>query len=377
MDYSIDALVIGAGVIGLAVARTLAMNGLETIVVEQADAIGTQASSRNSEVIHAGIYYPHGSLKARLCVRGKALLYAYAAERNIPYRRCGKLILAVEEEERRGLARISQTAAAAGVIDLESLGTRDISALEPNASGIAGLFSPSTGIIDSHQMMLALQADLERSGGVIAFNSPVEGGILTTKSGAWHTVRVGGTDPISIGTRVLVNAAGLCAGTVWRTLGGVGHCGLSPGQYYAKGHYYSYSGEAPFSRPVYPLPQRGGLGVHATPDLAGQVRFGPDVCWIDTLDYGFDDSRHDAFVATIRRYYPHVDGERLTPGYTGIRAKLAGADAPASDFLILTPEVTRISGYVGLHGIESPGLTASLAIAEHVAQALGLTSAVT
>jgi L-2-hydroxyglutarate oxidase LhgO len=364
MGYRTDAVVIGAGVVGLAIARALALRGLETIVLEKAAHIGSETSSRSSEVIHAGIYYPPGSMKAELCVRGKALLYDYLEDRGLPHARCGKLIVASDAAEKTRLEAIADRAGHCGVTDLVPVSAEQIAKIEPNVHGAMGLLSPSTGIVDSHQYMLSLQGEFEAAGGAIAFSTPVESGRLA--SSGEHLIITGGEAAASLGCRVLVNASGLYARDTWLRLTDPGGSSLIPPQYYAKGHYYSYTGQAPFSRLIYPLPGDGGLGVHATLDLAGQVRFGPDVRWVDDLGYGFDDSLRIDFARTIRSYYPAVDYERLQPGYTGIRPKVVSCGEADGDFVIVTEREHGIPGFCSLHGIESPGLTASLAIAENV-----------
>lgn len=365
MDYTIDAVVVGAGVVGLAVGRALALKGLETIVLEQATCIGSETSSRNSEVIHAGIYYPPGSLKAKYCVRGKELLYDYLQSRNIPHALCGKLLVAQHSDEGSRLTDIAARARQCGVNDLLALSPTEVNKLEPLVRPGAGLFSPSTGIFDSHQFMLSLQGDLEAAGGIVVLSSPVSGGNLSRQGK--HTVISGLQNQTSLSCRILVNATGLWARDTWLCLAGATEAGLVPEQFFAKGHYYSYSGKAPFSHLVYPLPESGGLGVHATLDLADQVRFGPDVRWTKQRDYAFDDSAREEFVHAIHKYFPTLEPDRLLPAYTGIRPKVAAPGVADGDFMILTEKEHGIPGYVSLHGIESPGLTASLAIAEDVA----------
>jgi L-2-hydroxyglutarate oxidase LhgO len=365
MDYTIDAVVIGAGVVGLAVGRALGLRGMETIVLEQATCIGSETSSRNSEVIHAGIYYPPGSLKAKYCVQGKELLYDYLQSRKIPHSRCGKLLVAQHASEGGRLTDIAARAKRCGVSDLVTLSPAEVNKLEPLLRSGAGLFSPSTGIFDTHQFMLSLQADLEAAGGLVVLSSPVSGGAIGRQGK--HTVISGGENPTSLNCRVLINASGLSARDTWLRLAGATGTNLVPEQYFAKGHYYSYSGKAPFAHLVYPLPESGGLGVHATLDLGGQIRFGPDVRWVEQRDYDFDDSAREAFIHSIRKYFPTLEPDRLQPAYTGIRPKVAAPGAADGDFKILTEREHGIPGYVSLHGIESPGLTASMAIAEDIA----------
>ena len=364
----VDCIVIGAGVVGLAVARRLAREGREVVVVEAEDAIGTHTSSRNSEVIHAGIYYAPGSLKARLCVPGRQALYAYCDAHGVAHRRCGKLIVAASDEQRPALARLRAQALANGVDDLRELSAAQARAMEPELSCVAALLSPSTGIIDSHAYMLALQGDAEARGAVLALRSPVEAG----RAGAGGIeLEVGGEQRTRIDARWVVNSAGLHAQRVAASLAGFPAAQVPP-CHYAKGNYYTLAGRAPFSRLIYPIPEAAGLGVHLTLDLAGQARFGPDVEWIAAIAYRVDPRRADAFYREIRRYWPRLPDGALAPGYSGIRPKLQAPGEPARDFLIQGPRDHGIAGLVNLFGIESPGLTASLAIADCV---LGLLDA--
>lgn len=364
---STDAIVIGAGVVGLAVARALALAGREVIVLEAADAIGTETSSRNSEVIHAGIYYDRGSIKARMCVAGKHLLYRYCSEHGIAHANCGKLIVATSAEQLGTLDKIRAQATANDVPDLRPLGPDEVGAMEPAVYCVGALFSPSTGIIDSHGFMLALQGDAEDHGAMIAFNSPVKAGRIVD-----HGIEldVGGADPMSIRANVVVNSAGIHAQALARTLVNFPVTHVPP-SYYCKGNYYTLTGRSPFSRLVYPVPEAAGLGVHVTIDLAGQARFGPDVEWIDTIGYDVDLRRADSFYAAIRRYWPDLRDGQLQPGYAGIRPKIQAKGEAAKDFVIAGPADHGVPGLVHLFGIESPGLTASLAIAEHVKNLLG------
>lgn len=359
----LDAVVIGGGVIGLAVARALALRGRAVTLLESESRLGQHTSSRNSEVIHAGIYYPPGSLKARLCVAGKALLYAYATEHDVAHRQLGKLIVATRSDEVPALEQIRSGAEQCGVHDLEWLEARDVTALEPAVKAVRGLLSPSTGIVDSHSLMSALRKDAVGHGAEIVTNSPVVGGAVL--DGGGFELDIGGADPTSVRCRTLVNAAGLWAQNVARSLRGVPPSSIPP-QHFAKGHYFTLSGKSPFSHLVYPVPEPGGLGVHVTLDLAGQARFGPDVSWLDGVDYGFEDGREARFYSAIRAYFPALGDGALTPGHTGIRPKLAGAGAPASDFIIQGENDHGVPGLINLYGIESPGLTASLALAEQV-----------
>lgn len=363
MTDTIDCVVIGAGVVGLAVARACARQGWETVLVEAENAIGTGTSSRNSEVIHAGIYYARDSLKARLCVEGKRKLYAYCEEKGVAYRRCGKLIVATGESQLDALRAIRAAAAANGVDDLAWLAREEALAKEPALDCVAALESPSTGIVDSHGLMLALQGDFEAAGGMIAFCSPVVGGAV--RAGQPILLEVGGAEPTQLLATRVVNSAGLYAQQVAQTLRGIRAASILPWRY-AKGNYYSLAGAAPFSRLVYPVPEPGGLGVHLTLDLGGQARFGPDVEWIDAIDYTVDPRRAEHFYAAIRRYWPALPDGALLPGYAGIRPKLA----QSGDFVIQDAGEHGANGLVNLYGIESPGLTASLAIADEVVERL-------
>jgi L-2-hydroxyglutarate oxidase LhgO len=362
----VDCVVIGAGVVGLAIARALSLKGRDVLVLEAERAIGTGSSSRNSEVIHAGIYYPTASLKAELCVTGRGLLYAYCEARQISHRRLGKLIVATSAEELPVLGNYLRQARANGVEDLTELGAVQARTLEPEVDCVAGLFSPSTGILDTHGLMLAYQADLEARGGIVSLGSPVTGGALSRGE---IELSIGGRSPMSLRTSMLVNAAGLTAQRISASLDGL-RADAVPGRFLAKGHYYALTGRSPFGRLVYPIGSSANLGTHATLDLHGQTRFGPDVAWIGEVDYAFDDSRRASFVAAIRRYYPKLDESRLQPAYTGIRPKIVGPAQPAADFCIRGPADHDGCPYVALYGIESPGLTASLAIAQHVVQLL-------
>ena len=360
---AVDAVVIGAGVVGLAVARALALAGREVVVLESASAIGTHTSSRNSEVIHAGLYYPTGSLKARLCVAGREALYAYCEANDVAHRRIGKMLVATVEEEIAALVAYKKQAELNGVTDLTWLTADEAHALEPDVRCVRALMSPSTGIVDSHGLMVAFQRDTLRRGGAVVFESPVEGGTIT---GDGIVLRIGGQAPTAVRCRTVVNAAGLFAQGVARSFEGLAAATIPP-CCYAKGHYFVLSGRSPFRRLVYPLAVAGGLGVHVTLDLGGRARFGPDVSWIDGIDYSFDESRAGAFYTAIRRYWPDLPDGALEPGYTGIRPKLGPAGTPAQDFMIQGPAEHGVPGLVNLYGIESPGLTASLAIADQVA----------
>jgi L-2-hydroxyglutarate oxidase LhgO len=369
MTERVETVVVGAGVVGLAIARRLALAGQEVVVLEAAGAIGTGTSSRNSEVVHAGIYYPPGGLKARACVAGRKALYAYCAERGVACRAVGKLIVAADAGQWDKLRATVRQAQANGVDDLRELTAQEAQALEPDLLCAGALLSPSTGIVDSHGYMLALQGDLENAGGVVALNAPLtaaeivaDGFLLTT----------GGDAPMRLGCRRLVNAAGLNAWDVGRLLTGV----PVPPQRFAKGNYFALSGcRAPFSRLIYPAPEDGGLGVHLTLDLAGQARFGPDVEWLDEtrperLDYRVEPTRCRGFYAAVRRYWPGLPDGALVPAYAGVRPKLSGPGEPAADFMIQGPADHGVAGLAQLFGIESPGLTASLELADLTATAL-------
>jgi len=360
----VDAVVVGAGVVGLAVARALALAGREVVIVEAEAAIGTHTSSRNSEVIHAGIYYPAGSLKARACVEGKRLLYEYCASHGVPHRRCGKLIVASDKNQIDELEVMRQKAQANGVTDLAPLTRAQALAMEPALSCAAALHSPSTGIIDSHALMLAYLGDAEARGAMLALRSPLKNAFA--KKGGFD-IHVGNSEAIR--ASILINSAGLKAPTVAKTIEGYDR-NLAPRELYAKGNYYSLSGKSPFSRLVYPVPEPGGLGVHVTLDLAGQARFGPDVEWVDGISYEVDPRRAERFYAAIRRYWPGLPDGALLPGYAGIRPKTTGQGEPASDFALQGPRQHGVPGLLHLFGIESPGLTASLALAELVLEEL-------
>jgi L-2-hydroxyglutarate oxidase LhgO len=360
----VDAVVIGAGVVGLAVARALAQRGREVLILEAADRFGSGVSSRNSEVIHAGIYYPRGSLKARLCVAGRELLYAFCREHGVAHRRCGKLIVASRESQLAELERIRAAALANGV-ELSSLGRPDALALEPGLRCAAALHSPLTGIIDAHACMLALLGQAESRGVLLVCDSAVTG--LALRAGGFE-VAVNGA-PASLHARALVNSAGLSAPGLARLMEGFPPERVPTG-YLAKGSYFTLAGRAPFARLIYPLPIPGGLGVHLTLDLAGRARFGPDVEWVGELDYTVDAKRAAGFYDAIRAWWPALPDAALEPAYAGIRPKITAPGEPAADFRIDGQAAHGVPGLVQLFGIESPGLTASLAIAEHVADLL-------
>ena len=362
----IDCVVIGAGVVGLAVARELTLRGREVLVLDSGSTIGSGISSRNSEVIHAGIYYPQGSLKARLCVAGRQMLYDYCAQRQLSHQRCGKLIVATQADQVARLQQIQGAARANGADDLEMLNAAQANALEPALSCVAALWSPSTGIIDAHGYMLALQGDLENAGGLVVLNTRIVSAEVTG-SGFVLTM----ADESQLATRMLVNAAGLHAPSVAKRIEGldVRHV---PTAYFAKGNYFALSGRAPFSRLIYPVPETAGLGVHLTLDMGGQAKFGPDVQWVDSPDdFTVDPARGDLFYGEARKYWPALPDGALVPGYAGIRPKISAPGEPAADFLVQGPVQHGVANLVNLFGIESPGLTSSLALGQYAADLLG------
>ena len=368
MSDHAECVVIGAGVVGLAVARALAESGHEVLVLEAEAAIGTGISARSSEVIHAGLYYPQGSLKAQWCVEGRERLYAYCVEHGVEHRRCGKLIVATDTAERAQLDHIEASARANGIADLRRLEAAEAVALEPALRCTAALYSPSTGIIDSHGLMLSLQGDIERAGGIVVCRTPVLGG--RGRAGSVQ-LRIGsGTQCHTLIASQVINCAGLAAQAVARTLG-VPQASIPP-LHYAKGSYLSLTGASPFTHLVYPVPESGGLGVHLTLDLAGRARFGPDVEWVTSLDFEVDRERTVRFSAAIRRYWPDLPEGALQPAYAGIRPKLVGPGAPGADFCVQGPREHGIPGLVNLFGIESPGLTAALALARSVCERISL-----
>ena len=360
----VDCVVIGAGVVGLAVARALALAGREVLVLEAAAAIGTGTSARNSEVIHAGIYYPAGSLKAALCVQGNALLYAYCAKHGVDHRRCGKLIVATSAEQVAQLAHIQNRARANGVADLVLLDQAQLHSLEPGLHAHAGLLSPSTGIVDSHALMLALQADLEQAGGCVVLNTRVEQADAVAGAVQMHM-----RDGTCLRAQAVVNSAGLDAPALAASIRGLDARHV-PRAFFAKGNYFSLSGRAPFSHLIYPIPEADGLGVHLTLDLGGQARFGPDVEWLDEIDYQVRPQRAEAFYKEIRRYWPSLPDAALQPAYAGIRPKPHAPGQPTQDFIISGPAEHGVGGLLNLYGIESPGLTASLALADYAVDQL-------
>ncbi|MDE0852983.1 MAG: NAD(P)/FAD-dependent oxidoreductase [Nevskia sp.] len=366
MTDRIDCVVIGAGVVGLALARQLALAGRETLLLERHHAFGTETSARNSEVIHAGIYYPAGSLKAQLCVRGRELLYEYCAGHGVNHRRCGKLVVATQPQQLARLQGLAEGARGNGVDDLRLLEGAEARSLEPALRCEAALLSPSTGIVDSHGYMLSLLGEAESQGARLALLSPV--GALRPRAGGVELCLDGERQP-RLKARWVINCAGLQAQEIASRIEGFPAEHI-PRAWYAKGSYFTVSGHAPFSRLIYPLPEPGGLGVHLTLDLAGRARFGPDVEWVERPDYAVDPQRAEPFAAAIRAYWPQLAAGRLVPSYAGVRPKIAGPGQPAADFRIDGPALHGVAGIINLFGIESPGLTASLAIAEHVAAML-------
>lgn len=364
----VDFLIIGAGVIGLAIARRLARSGQSVVIIDSGDIIGGETSSRNSEVIHAGIYYPTGSLKAKLCVSGRQALYRYCRQQNVPHKQCGKLLVATNDEQHASLKQLFEKALANGIEDLQILSVSAAQSMEPNLSCVAALLSPSTGIIDSYQLMQTYLNDAEKAGAILSLKTPVVRGLH--KSDYW-LVDLGGHEPSDIRAKTVINAAGLQASQVARLLG------LAPDHvpttHFAKGNYFTLkNGASLFSHLIYPIPEPGSLGIHVTLDLAGTIRFGPDLEWVEKIDYSVDTKRAEHFYPAIRKYYPALSDGTLTPAYSGIRPKLSRDPRVDSDFLIETETDHGAPGLICLYGIESPGLTASLAIAERIASGLGI-----
>ncbi len=361
-DAQVDALVIGGGVIGLAVARALALAGMDVVIAERAQQFGMETSSRNSEVIHAGIYYPPGSLKAQMCIEGRDLLYAFCDARGVAHRRCGKFIVATKDAQVPGLEKILGNARASGVDDLQWVDGDAVRALEPDILCERAILSPSTGIIDSHGYMMALLGEAEAHGAVLACHTDVT---AIRRSGANWAVHVGGDEAPALVARRVINCAGLWASETARLVEGMDAASV-PDTRYAKGCYFSYTGKTRFRHLIYSVPEPGGLGTHLTLDMAGGARFGPDVEWIDALDYEVPPSRHAKFLAAVRSFWPGVDPDKLQPAYAGVRPKIGGPEDPAADFRFSAPADHGVAGVFNLFGIESPGLTASLAIAGHV-----------
>lgn len=364
---TLDCIVVGAGVIGLAIARALSMQGRDVLILEKEHAIGTHTSSHNSEVIHAGLYYPQDSLKAKLCVAGRHALYKYLEERYLPHRKLGKLIVATNSAQLGELQTIAQHAMQNGVDNLQHLSQTEVGHLEPHLNALGALHSPSTGIIDSHQYMLALQGDLEKNSGTIVFNTTVTSGTVD-ENGVILTVASNSKNdaPMNLKARHTINAAGLWAPHLAASLVGFPHPHI-PETRLAKGNYFSLSSKPPFRHLIYPVPEKAGLGTHLTLDMGGHARFGPDVEWTQAIDYTVDPNRRDNFIASIQAYWPDLPTQNLSADYAGLRPKISPWDKP-QDFQIQEPGTHGVPGLINLFGIESPGLTASLAIADYVAQ---------
>ncbi|WP_395397146.1 NAD(P)/FAD-dependent oxidoreductase [Novosphingobium sp. BL-8A] len=360
----VGAIVVGAGVVGLAVARALALEGHEVVVLERERQFGTITSSRNSGVIHAGLYYPDGSLKARLCVQGRHLLYDFCERHGVPHRRCGKLIVATTESELPALDAVMARGAAAGVDDLVRLSPADARAIEPELTCVGAIHSPSSGIVDQHDLMLALLGEAEAHGAMLVCDAAVSS---ITRIGSRWRMRIGETE---LEAPVVVNAAGLGAQDLASTIDALDPA-LVPPLHYAKGCYFSYAGRVPFTRLIYPVPGPASLGTHFTLDLGGQARFGPDIHWVEDIDYTVDPALKPEFLAAARRIWPDAEEDRLQPSYAGIRPKLAGPGMATRDFVLQGEEAHGLSGLVNLFGIESPGLTASLAIGAQVSAMIG------
>lgn len=364
MSVDIECVVVGAGIVGLAVAREMAQAGHEVLVIEAGDAIGTGISSRNSEVIHAGLYYPPGSLKAQLCVEGRRRLYEYCDSHGVETRRLGKLIVAKDQEQLAGLEMLLARGLLNGVDDLRLLDRKQAQALEPELSCVGALYSPSTGIVDAHALMLALQGDAEAAGANVVFRTPLREARVIDKG---FSLALGGTAQMTLSCRQLINAAGLQAPALARRIEGLDRQWV-PDEYLCKGNYFQLTGRAPFRHLVYPAPEAAGLGIHMTLDLAGQARFGPDTEWVDVEDYRVDPARAEAFHQAIRNYWPGLPEQSLQPAYSGIRPKISAPGEPARDFLISSEAEHQVAGLINLFGIESPGLTSCLALAGRVRQ---------
>ena len=362
----IDTIIIGAGVIGLATARALAQRGREVLILESESGIGMVTSSRNSCVIHAGLYYKPDSIRAKVCVEGRDRLYRYAAERGIPHKRCGKILVATAPEQLEKLENLRNVAAQNGVTNLVKMTPAEVHELEPEVFCLAALHSPDTGILDVHAYFLALLGDAETAGATLALQSPVLRGEVTPNG---FVLEVGGAAPMRMSCTHLINAAGLGAQEIAGRLDGLDPATIPP-LILGKGSYFSLVGKPPFSRLVYPMPGVGSLGIHATCDLAGRVRFGPDIEWVDHIDYTVDPTRAPLFEAAIRAYYPHLPTGMLVPDYAGVRPKIARANPYDTDFIIQTPRDHHVPGLINLYGIESPGLTSSLALGDVIADSL-------
>ncbi|WP_428408491.1 NAD(P)/FAD-dependent oxidoreductase [Hyphococcus sp.] len=363
MAEAVDAVVIGAGVIGLAVGRALAKAGREVFILEKNGAFGEETSARNSEVIHAGIQYKPGGVRASLAVRGRDMLYAFCAEHNVNHSRCGKLLVATSAGDVPKLAALKENAEKNGVDDLSIISAEEAAALEPGLLSFGAIKSPSSGIVDSHGLMLALLGEVENHGGALALSSPVTGGRVLSDG---IEIDAGGADPVTLKAKTVVNCAGLWSDRVARSIDGIPDETI-PHLKYGKGQYFTYAGKAPFSRLIYPLPAPDSQGVHYTRDLGGQGKLGPDLSYIDTnTDYSVDETQRAVFAAAARKFWPDIDEEKLQPGYAGIRPKLKGP-GEEGDFLFSTAETHGVPFYLGLYGVESPGLTTCLAVADHAA----------
>lgn len=362
VDFEIDCVVAGAGAIGLAVARELAQAGREVLIVESEDAFGRGVSSRSSEVVHAGMYYPPGSLRAQVCVEGKWLLYDFMKKHNVAHTRCGKLIVACEAHEVETLQAIVDRGAANGVQDLSLLDQKQATALEPELTCLAAILSPSTGMMDSAGIMLALLGEAENAGATLAVRSPVVSGRV---GGSQIEIDIGGAEPMTVGCAVFVNSTSLNAPDIASKLEGLDAVHV-PDAYFGKGSYFSMTGKVPFKRLIYPCPVVGGLGIHLTIDVGGQARFGPDIEWVEQPDYEVDPARGDQFYTLVRRYWPGLPDGVLQPSYAGVRPKIVPPGHQAQDFRIDGPQVHGVPGLINLFGMESPGLTSSLAIGRYV-----------
>jgi L-2-hydroxyglutarate oxidase LhgO len=368
-EFDVDAVVVGAGAVGLAAARRLAMGGLSVVVLEREKRIGQGVSSRNSEVVHAGLYYPTGSLRAKLCVAGRRMLYPFLDAHHVPYDKSGKLIVATDESEMPALEKIEKQAAANGVEGMSRLTREEARAMEPQVRAVAALLSAETGVFDSHGYMLALQGELERHGGSVALATPFEGA-SPLPGGGW-LVRAGGAEPIEVSARLVVLAAGLGCQKAAASVEGFPPTEI-PTLHYGKGNYFTIEAKAPFRMLVYPPPIPGALGTHYRRDLGGRAHFGPDLEWVDRENYELNPARAETFYAAVRKFWPALQDGALVPDYVGIRPKIHGPGEPQPDFRIDGPDVHGLAGVVALFGIESPGLTSSLAIAEEIAGKLGV-----
>lgn len=367
----VDCVVIGAGVIGLAVAREMALQGRETILLERESSFGTISSARNSEVIHAGIYYPQNSLKAKLCVEGNHLLYEYCRAHQVATQAYGKLIVATHDSQINDLQALLYKAQNNDVPEVKLISGEQAKALEPQLQCVAALVSASTGVVDSHSYMLSLLGGFEDAGGMVAYQSPLLSAKPIGKNAeGGFELEIGGADGMNIQTKLLINCAGLSAPAIAQCIEGLPKERI-PKAYFAKGNYFSLSGKSPFSHLIYPVPEPGGLGVHLTLDMGGQAKFGPDVEWLEIeaegqIDYSVDVRRGEGFYAAVRTYWPGLKDGALQADYSGVRAKIVPLNAPAGDFCFNGPQQHYLQGLFNLYGFESPGLTSSLAIARHL-----------